>query len=532
MQRKTHSSSAASRAFQAATIFALLLAPISASKYSAVGAGGPATAGAAVPSNDLPYNGQFEDQCHGSWTYVPAQSEIEFIGKFMGDREHRMWHAYWHSLRDGGFGGATPGQQALLKTAAKIAAAGPNAKGKNPDQLPNPPEGHDWEMNGGHSGIDFFYMHHVMLTDLFDALHQNGMPCVMPWGTRLSMGDHEDMTYEGSQGGGNPGQDRIANLQRMAEGFLTTSNPDVMNRLKSSKLAQIGDSIEGSLHGGMHMTYGTSGDPKYRVCRIDVALLARSPDELKQAFAAASPPRSFPDDVTDAEKEQLQAYKTWTDADCSNWQNNTLYSTETSHVHWVFYKLHGLVEAAMITWAVVNGYQGVDKPDGSCPSNLPKCFHVKSELGRAPWVGGEPMMSHGGQKHASMQMPNNLLAAADKLTEKNLNPDGPVMLQLAQAQFQSMGDCWQSADPFAKVACPNGKADMQMASSDGDISAPFRRAASRLTHNKVFVKNVRSKIQKKYNDEVKQLAKSWIQKFSCDGQHMDEGKVSGIGCRK
>jgi hypothetical protein len=318
------------------------------------------------------------------------------LADHMAPRDHRIWHDFWHSTRNS-WHKFTKEQRAFFVRLdprwepARLLGAPPGAVASvkyNP--LKNS------------AGEDFLYMHHQMMTELFQAFASAHLPCPEPW---TEVPDKNDKTWaiEPSRDGSDEKSDAAyAQLEGWRKQFQSP------NYLAGKSLGEVGYLLENSLHNNMHMRFGTYEPPKGFSDRPEI-----SPETLAEGLERFDDP-----------------------------DYNWLWDSYSAHVNPTFWKLHGLVENVLYDWLKANGKTEVAE---DCEGRA-SCYQWKGT-----WVGARP--GHGPMRagptegHKRAGGPGHQSDAGAGFTEE---------FQRAYDDFLDGGDAAEGADPSKSLDRPGG----------------------------------------------------------------------------
>lgn len=273
-------------------------------------------------------------------------------------KHHRLHHLLWHFTRER-WGGLTPERQ------QKIEELG----WKPPRPFQNPVRGSAAEREADNgAGEDFLYMHRKMLLELRKLLTDHNLPAIEGW-TEIPRPSRSSDNFDGfavppswqrPQEADTQGLARIKSdeflFSRMA--FLERKFKDPAY-LKTLTLDQLGAKIEASIHGQMHMRWASLPiDPEN-----PSTMLPEGRDRFDVSDKWVSP-FIGPDGKT--------AYY------------DDLFDEFASHVHPVFWRLHGWIDDRIDDWAEAHGGEATRTDVGGVPWFKPgKWVKVKE-----PWVSG------------------------------------------------------------------------------------------------------------------------------------------------
>ncbi len=297
--------------------------------------------------------------------------------EMMGSRHHRLHHAIWHGLRDNW---VTPGDGDISENdKAEIRKLG--WEPPHPNQRPTRGTVEQRDPDNG-AGEDFLYMHRQMIQDVRELLGAHGLPMIESWKSiptpnrrsRNRDGFSVPQTWDQGKGeGSNKGLAMVKSDEywhsRMT--FLERKFKDP-KYLSTLTLDQLGAKIEWLIHNLMHIRWcSIPRDPK----TLAPVPGGRPPEDTSGKWIkveSENKPPVYYDDLND---------------------------TFSSHVHPVFWRLHGWVDDRIEDWfaahAAAHPGQVTRKTVGGVPW-FAKGAWVSVE---APWVG-PTCAGHGAGGHA------------------------------------------------------------------------------------------------------------------------------------
>ncbi|PNK24695.1 Tat pathway signal protein [Bacillus thuringiensis] len=229
--------------------------------------------------------------------------------QMMASKEHRLWHYLWHGIRDTWERLTEAEQQSILDVH-------PGWKPPRPSR-----DKDDKVIRDNNSGEDFLYMHRIMIMMVNGILSNGGNPNY-PWVQGWKKVPRPwDRDYPVPPIYSHPEDNMNTALKRVKDNAFWQSfavqeqrflDPDY---LRSVTLGELGSDLEWSIHNTMHIRWSTESPMGYR-------------------------PNIKLNEPVD-EKWNKPEY---------NWLGDTY----SSHVHPIFWKIHGWVDDRIDDWKRVN----------------------------------------------------------------------------------------------------------------------------------------------------------------------------------
>jgi len=326
---------------------------------------------------------------------IPLPSEMLSM---VGSRHHRLHHAIWHGLRDYW---VTPGDGEITDDERReIAALGwapPRA-----NQRPTRGDASGREADNG-AGEDFLYMHRLMLLEVRALLNGKGLPPIASWSSipqpnrdsRNADGFSVPPAWDLAQGeAANKGAALIKSDEywRSRMTFLERQfkSPEYLATLT---LDQLGSKIEWLIHNLMHI----------RWCSRPV-----DPEDHQTLL-----PRGRP--LTDTSDKWVQ-----TRLEGKPFYYDDLNDTFSSHVHPVFWRLHGWVDDRIDDWFAAHNAKHSGQVVKDDVMGVP-WFKTGAWVSAAdPWVGPMAMMHHGAAGDGQAE-----IAVMQRVYDLIFKPDAP-----------------------------------------------------------------------------------------------------------
>jgi hypothetical protein len=299
------------------------------------------------------FHKNFDPICTQGFSETVSPQQIKVIVETMANRDHRLWHYFWHATRNSWHDLKDEERAFFLSFDPRWMP--PRLLGKPKGITPSSTSEFDPQKNN--AGEDFLFMHHMMVKELFQSLSRNDLACISPW-TQLPAKDDKLWPVPVGSTDAPKDDDSYSKMEVWRKKF---QDPGY---LKNKTLGQIGYTLESSLHNNMHMRWATDEPP---------AKLGERPDITVEFL-----------------KNGLQKY----DDPKYNW----LADPYSAHVNRVFWKLHGLVDLSIFAWLNSNGYSTIEV---DCTGES-DCYEWKGT-----WIGAPPhgtptkggMAGHSGHEH-------------------------------------------------------------------------------------------------------------------------------------
>ncbi|MEY2229847.1 hypothetical protein [Streptomyces sp. BF23-19] len=303
--------------------------------------------------------------------------------EMMGSRAHRLHHAIWHGLRDNW---AAPSDGEISESdKAEITELG--WAPPHPNQRPTRGTVDLREPDNG-AGEDFLYMHRQMVQHVRELLSGLGLPVIQAWKSIPSPnrqsrnGDGFSVPPAWDTGDGEFGFKSLATIKsdeywqsRMT--FLDRRFKDPAY-LATLSLDQLGAKIEWLIHNQLHI----------RWCSLPT-----DPENALTPLPAGRPPTDTSDKWIKATRSGKPFYY------------DNLNDTFSSHVHPVFWRLHGWVDDRIEDWYAAHAAAHMGQVTRKAVGGVP-WFAKGPWVGvETPWVGPAPAAhepcehEHGGHEH-------------------------------------------------------------------------------------------------------------------------------------
>ncbi|MEU0741117.1 hypothetical protein [Streptomyces sp. NPDC006134] len=256
---------------------------------------------------------------------IPLPPEVL---ELMGSRHHRLHHAIWHGLRDNWVrpsdGDISESDKAEI---TQLGWAPPR-----PNQFPTRGTVDVREPDNG-AGEDFLYMHRQMIQEVRELLSGHGLPMIQAWAS-IPSPDRKSRNRDGfsvprawDQGQGDTAAKGLATVKsdeywRSRMTFLERQfkNPEYLATLS---LDQLGAKIEWLIHNLMHV----------RWCSLPT-----DPENPLTPLPGGRPP-------TETSEKWIKVTR-----DGKPFYYDDLNDTFSSHVHPLFWRLHGWVDDRIEDW--------------------------------------------------------------------------------------------------------------------------------------------------------------------------------------
>ncbi|GCB52734.1 DUF4779 domain-containing protein [Streptomyces sp. NL15-2K] len=296
--------------------------------------------------------------------------------EMVGSRHHRLHHAIWHGLRDNW---VNPSEGADISESDKVEITKLGWAPPHPNQFPTRGTVDLREPDNG-AGEDFLYMHRQMIQEVRKLLSEHGLPMIQAW-TSIPSPKRQSRNRDGfsvppawDQGNGDAGFKGLAIIKsdeywqsRMT--FLERQFKDP-KYLATLSLDQLGAKIEWLIHNLMHIRWcslPTDPDPESPLTPLPGGRpLTETSDKWIKTARGGKP--FYYDDLND---------------------------TFSSHVHPVFWRLHGWVDDRIEDWYAAHAAAHMGQVTRKTVGGI-------SWFAKGPWVSvetpwvGPAIAGHGG----------------------------------------------------------------------------------------------------------------------------------------
>jgi hypothetical protein len=285
------------------------------------------------------YHQSFDPICIYGYSNSVSPAQVAVATQIMGAHDHRLWHYFWHAARNS-WHQLTAEQRKFFYSLDPLWQPA-RLMGTPIELLPltgAATDKYNPRLNG--AGEDFFYMHHFMMTELFQALAAAKLQCIAPW-TGLPL--PTDAAWPVPAGSVAPPKDD-ASFQMM-DAWRVSFTSRTYHADKT--LGEMGYLVETTIHNNMHNRWSAVNSP-LGVLRPAITTTSLSNGSL-----------------------------TPFDAPAYNWLADS-YSAATNPVFW---KLHGFVETVMFLWLASHEYSSAKV---ACNGTV-DCYQWKGT-----WLGAVP----------------------------------------------------------------------------------------------------------------------------------------------
>ncbi|WP_405859463.1 hypothetical protein OG361_33270 [Streptomyces sp. NBC_00090] len=331
--------------------------------------------------------------------------------EMVGSRHHRLHHAIWHGLRDNW---ATPSDGDISESdKAEITNLGwaPPRPNQRPTRgtvaLRDPDNG---------AGEDFLYMHREMIQKVRELLSGHGLPMIQAW-TSIPSPNRQSRNRDGfsvpqawDQGQGDFAFKGLATIKsdeywqsRMTFLERQFKNPKYLATLS---LDQLGAKIEWLIHNLMHI----------RWCSLPT-----EPANPLIPLPGGRPPTDTSDKWIKATRSGKPFYY------------DDLNDTFSSHVHPVFWRLHGWVDDRIEDWYAAHDAAHPGQVTRQTVGAVPWFAKGQWVSVETPWVGPATAghgpgghagdHDHGGHDHGGHDLPGHDVAVMQRVYDLIFKPE-------------------------------------------------------------------------------------------------------------